>query len=67
MEVYKSAVGEEGVDMLLDLFQKKFEQEKMAEELRHSVISHTFKEEGASMIVLIIEATIPYIIPWRLE
>ena len=33
VEVWKS-LGEEGVDMLLDLLQKIFEQEKMPEECR---------------------------------
>ena len=45
MEVWKS-LGEEGVDMLLDLLQKIFEQEKMPEEWRDSVIVPIFKEKG---------------------
>ena len=36
-------LGEEGVDMLLDLLQKIFEQEKMPEEWRDSVIVPIFK------------------------
>ena len=35
-----------GVDMLLDLLQKIFEQEKMPEEWRDSVIVPIFKENG---------------------
>ena len=50
VEVWKS-LGEEGVDMLLDLLQKIFEQEKMPEEWRDSVIVPIFKEKGASRIV----------------
>ena len=45
VEVCKS-LGEEGVDMLLDLLQKIFEQEKMPEEWRDSVIVPIFKEKG---------------------
>ena len=45
VEVWKS-LGEEGVDMLLDLLQKIFEQEKMQEEWRDSVIVPIFKENG---------------------
>ena len=45
VEVWKS-LGEEGVDMLLDLLQKIFEQEKMPEEWRDSVIVPIFKEKG---------------------
>ena len=45
VEVWKS-LGEEGVDMLLDLLQKIFEQEKMPEEWRDSVIVLIFKEKG---------------------
>ena len=45
VEVWKSLV-EEGVDMLLDLLQKIFEQEKMPEEWRDSVIVPIFKEKG---------------------
>ena len=45
VEVWKS-LGEEGVDMLLDLLQKSFEQEKMPEEWRDSVIVPIFKEKG---------------------
>ena len=44
MEAWKS-LGEEGVDMLLDLLQKIFEQEKMPEEWRDSVIVPIFKEK----------------------
>ena len=45
VEIWKS-LGEEGVDMLLDLLQKIFEQEKMPEEWRDSVIVSIFKEKG---------------------
>ena len=45
VEVWKS-LGEEGVDMLLDLLQKILEQEKMPEEWRDSVIVPIFKEKG---------------------
>ena len=45
VEVWKS-LGEEGVDMLLDLLQEIFEQEKMPEEWRDSVIVAIFKEKG---------------------
>ena len=45
VEVWKS-LGEEGVDMLLDLLQKIFEQEKMSEEWRDSVIVPIFKKKG---------------------
>ena len=45
VEVGKS-LGEEGVDMLLDLLQKIFEQEKMPEEWRDSVIVPIFKDKG---------------------
>ena len=45
VEVWNS-LGEEGVDMLLDLLQKIFEQEKMQEEWRDSVIVPIFKEKG---------------------
>ena len=45
VDVWKS-LGEEGVDMLLDLLQKIFEQEKMPEERRNSVIVPIFKEKG---------------------
>ena len=45
VEVWKS-LGEEGIDMLLDLLQKIFEQEKMPEEWRDSVIVPIFKEKG---------------------
>ena len=44
-EVWKS-LGEEGVDMLLDLLQKIFEQENMSEEWRDSMIVPIFKEKG---------------------
>ena len=45
VEVWKS-LGEEGVDMLLDLLQKIFEQEKMPEDWRDSGIVPMFKEKG---------------------
>ena len=45
VEVWKS-LGEEGGDMLLDLLQKLFEQKKMPEEWRDSVIVPIFKEKG---------------------
>ena len=51
VEVWKS-LGEEGVDMLLDLLQNIFEQEKMSEECkmseewRDNVIVPIFKEKG---------------------
>ena len=45
VEIWKS-LGEEGVDMLLDLLQTIFEQEKMPEEWRDSVIAPIFKEKG---------------------
>ena len=44
VEVWTSLV-EEGVDMLLDLLQKIFEQEKMPEEWRVCVIVSIFKEK----------------------
>ena len=44
VEVWKS-LGEEGVDMLLDLLQKVFEQEKIPEEWRDSMIVPIFKEK----------------------
>ena len=63
VEVWKS-LGEEGVDMLLDLLQKIFEQEKMPEEWRDSVIVPIFKEKvdiqdcgnyrGIKMMIIII-------------
>ena len=56
VEVWKSLV-EEGVAMLLDLLQKIFEQEKMPEEWRDSVIVPIFKEKGRSRIVGITEAS----------
>ena len=56
VEVWKS-LGEEGVDMLLDLLHKIFEQEKMPEEWRDSVIVPIFKGKGTSMIVGITEAS----------
>ncbi len=56
VEVWKS-LGEEGADMLLDLLQKIFEQEKMPEEWRDSVIVPIFKEKGTSRIVEITEAS----------
>ena len=40
------SLGEEGVEMLLDLLQKIFEQEKMPEEWRDSVIVSICKEKG---------------------
>ena len=45
VEVWKS-LGEEGVDILLDLLQKIFEQEKMSEEWRDSLIVPIFKWKG---------------------
>ena len=45
VEVWKS-LGEEGVDMLLDLLQKIFEQEKMPEEWRDSVLVPIFRQKG---------------------
>ena len=45
VDVWKS-LGEGGADMLLDLLQKIFEQEKMPEEWRDSVIVPIFKEKG---------------------
>lgn len=45
VEVWKS-LGEEGVDMLWDLMQKIYVQEKMPEEWRDSVIVPIFKEKG---------------------
>ena len=45
VEVWKS-LGEEGVDMLLGVLQKIFEQEKMPEEWRDSVIMPILKEKG---------------------
>ena len=45
VDVWKN-LGEEGVDMLLDLLQKIFEQEKMPEEWRDRVIVPIFKEKG---------------------
>ena len=56
VEVWKS-LGEEVVDMLLDLLQKIFEQEKMPEEWRDSVIVPIFKEKGTSRSVGITEAS----------
>ena len=50
-------LGEEGIDMLLDLLPKIFEQEKMPEEWRDSVSVPIFKEKGASRIVGITEAS----------
>ena len=43
--------------MLLDLLQKIFEQEKMAEEWRDSVSVPIFKEKGSYRIVAITEAS----------
>ena len=57
VEFWKS-LREEGVDMLLDLLQKIFEQEKMPEEWRDSVFVPIFKEKRVSMIVGISEALI---------
>ena len=45
VEVWKN-LGGEGVDMLLDLLQKIFEQERMPEEWRDTVLVPTFKEKG---------------------
>ena len=45
VEVWKN-LGEEGGDMLLDLLQNMFEQEKMPEEWRDSMIVPIFKERG---------------------
>ena len=45
VELWKS-LGEVGVDMLLDLLQKIFEQEKMPEEWRDNVSVPIFKEKG---------------------
>ena len=45
VEVWKS-LGEEGVDMLLDLLQKIFEREKIPEEWRDSMIVSILKEKG---------------------
>ena len=56
VEVWES-LGEEGVDMLLDLLQKIFEQDKMPEEWSDSMIAHIFKEKGASRIVGITETS----------
>ena len=56
VEVWKS-LGEEGVDMLLDLLQKIIEQEKMPEGRRDSVIARIFREKGTSRIVGITEAS----------
>ena len=44
VEVWKS-VGKEEVDMFLDLLQKIFEQERMLEEWRDSVIVPIFKQK----------------------
>ena len=56
VEVWKS-LGGKGVDMLLDLLQKIFEQDKIPEEWRDSVIVPISKEKGASRIVGITEAS----------
>ena len=56
VEVWKS-LGDDGVDMLLDLLQKIFEQEKMPEEWRDSVIVPIFKEKQDIRIVGITEAS----------
>ena len=45
VEVWKS-LGEEGIDILWDLMQKIFEQEKMPEEWRGSLIIPIYKEKG---------------------
>ena len=45
VEVWK-CMGDEGVDMLWDLQQKIYEQEKMPEEWRNSVTVPIFKEKG---------------------
>ena len=54
--VWKS-LGKEGVDMFLDLLQKIFEQEKMLEEWRDSLIVPIFKRRRTSSIVGITEAS----------
>ncbi|XP_068234267.1 uncharacterized protein [Palaemon carinicauda] len=45
VEVWKS-FGEEGIDILWDLTQKIFNQEKMPEEWRRSLIIHIYKGKG---------------------
>ena len=62
VEVWKN-LGEDMVDLLMDLLQKIFEQEKMPQEWWNSVIVTIFKEKRTSRIVGITEATILYIIP----
>ncbi len=48
MEVW-TTLEEEGVDVLLDLLQKIFEQEKLPEEWRDSVVVPMFKEKGTGL------------------
>ena len=62
VEVWNN-LGEDVVDLLMDLLQMIFEQEKMPEECRDSVIVTIFKEKRTSRIVGITEATRLYIIP----
>ena len=51
------SLGEEGLAiMLFDLLQKMFEQEKLPEEWRYSIIVPIFKEMGPSRIGGIVEA-----------
>ena len=63
VEVWNN-LGEDVVDMLMDLLQKIFEQDQMPEEWRNSVIIRIFKEKRTSRIVGITEATRLYSIPW---
>ena len=49
VEGWKS-LGEEGLDMLLEMLHNIFEQVKMPEEWRHCVILPIFKEKGESDI-----------------
>ena len=51
VEVWK-CLGEEGIDMLLDLVQRIYEQEKIPTERRDSVIIPIYKEKGAYSIVV---------------
>ena len=46
LQVAIECIGEEGVDMLWDLLQKIYEQEKMPEVWRDTVIVPIFKENG---------------------
>ena len=62
VEVWKN-LGKDVVDLLMDLLQKIFEQEKMPQEWWNSVIVTIFKEKRTSRIVGITEATRLYIIP----